>query len=114
MKITQGFIVRLAVSIIFIAFGISEIINPNYWSVFLPKILSNLSFYLTIVVIHGAILLSVGILLIINYKRRIVAIIGSLILFAIVIDLVTSSGFTPLFVRDFVILLTTVSIIFEK
>ncbi len=114
IKYNQSFLIRIAVSIIFIVFGAWEVINPNYWSAFLPQFLANLSFYLTIIVIHGIVLFAIGISLVTGFKKKIAASLGTLIMLAIVIDLLTTSDFTPLLIRDFVITLVTASIIFEK
>ncbi len=107
------YLIHYAVSLIFIIFGLWEIIDFTYWSSFVPGLISNFINVQTALLFHGIILIILGGWIFSGYKIKIPAFIGVLIMFSIVIDLLASSGFTPVFVRDFVIMLVTASIIFE-
>jgi hypothetical protein len=107
------YLVHYAVSVIFVIFGLWEIIDFTYWSSFIPGFISGVINAQTALLFHGIILMILGVWIFSGYKIKIPAFIGVLIMFSIVIDLLASSGFTPAFVRDFVIMLVTASIIFE-
>ena len=114
IKNIQKYIIRFSISLIFIIFGVWEFINPPYWSSFIPEFLASFSFVFVIIIVHGIILLSIGIWLASGYKTKTAAIFGTIMILIITFDVLLSSGFSPLFIRDFVITLIALSIIFEK
>ena len=107
----RHYIAKYAIVFIFLVFGIWELIDPGYWSAFVPSFLSNNA--LLLVRIHGTILSILAIWLAIGIYFRIAAVISSLIMLDIVVSLFISSGFSDLLVRDIVILLLAISLIFD-
>ena len=102
-----------ASAFIFLAFGVWEIVNPQYWVGFVPPIL--FSFNLTLLIlIHGITITVLGLWILTGKWLRLASIIGTLAMLQIVISLVISSGFSDLFVRDFAIMLFILSLAFEE
>ncbi len=110
----EGKIVRLAISFIFVVFGVWELLNPTYWVVFVPKFVSVVFNPLFATRVHGLFLLILGLALISGFRRRLLAAVSTLVMLSIVSSVFLYSGFSDLLVRDIVILLCAASLIFEK
>lgn len=113
-EVIRRYLATYSVSLIFVIFGIWEIINPVYWSGFVPVFISNILGNVLIVRIHGFILAVIGISLSIGFKRKLMSALGTLMMLIIVISLYTEAGFTTIFVRDFVIMCFAASIFFDN
>ncbi len=104
-----------AVTFIFLVFGVWEIVNPQYWSVFVPSFISGLFNSINFLVqIHGFVLVVLAISLIFGFKRKLTAILGTLIMADIVFSLFIGSGFSDLLIRDIVITLFVASLYFDN
>ena len=110
----RRWIAVLAVSFIFISFGVWELIDPQTWLGFVPSFLATLSFVLTLVRIHGLILTILGLWFIWGKYTKLASILGTLVILDIVVELFISSGWTDLLVRDIGIMLLVLSFAFEK
>ncbi len=109
------YLVTYAISFIFIVFGIWEIINPSYWSVFVPGFISGvLGNVSVLVMVHGIILALIGLSLAVGFHKKITSALGTLMMMGILISLYIGSGFTTMFVRDLVITVFTASLFFDK
>ena len=108
-------LIRMALSVVFIIFGLWEIINPQYWQGFVPgfvrSMVSNLH---PLVQIHGAVLLIVGLMILLGFYMRIASIIAGLMLLEITVSLILESGFSDLFVRDLALLILAVALYFDS
>lgn len=96
---------RVGVAFIFLTFGIWEIVQPTYWTAFLPQFVSAAADPARTVVVHGAMLVALGASILLGFYINITAILGTLMMLSIVASLWMVSGFTDLLVRDTVITL---------
>jgi hypothetical protein len=110
----QDKIIRFSIVFIFIVFGVWEFIAPQYWVVFVPKFVSAVFNPLFATRIHGLLLISLGIFLILEFKKFIISIISTLIMLSVVISVFIYYGFSDTLVRDIVILLCTSSLILSS
>jgi len=110
----RKYLVISGISLTFFIFGIWELINPQYWSAFVPSFLARIISNLVLVKIHGIILIFLALWLIVGFYRKIGAILSSLLLLEIILSLLFSSGFSDIVVRDLAIFLFSVSLIFEE
>ena len=109
-----GYYLRISsASFIFLAFGIWEIINPEYWQGFVPSVLFKFNITLLILA-HGIVLAILGAWLLTGKWLKAAAVTGTIIMAQIVISLFLSSGFSDLLVRDFAIMLFVLSLAFEN
>jgi uncharacterized membrane protein len=110
----RHYLATYAVSFIFIIFGIWEIINPQYWAGFVPSFVSRLPGSANFLVqIHGIVLAAAAISLAFDFKRKIAAALGTLMMLGIVISLYIDSGFSTLLIRDIAITLFVASLFFD-
>lgn len=103
---------RLAIAVLFVGFGAWEIIQPGYWIAFVPPQLASLG-AITLVTVHGVILLAIGLAVMLGIYLRIAAVLAALVMIEIMATLVFESGFTDLVIRDAVVLLLAVSMVFD-
>jgi len=106
-------IVRIAISFIFIVFGVWEMLAPVYWAPFVPKFVGAIFNPLFATRIHGLVLLVLGILTLIRFRKKIVSAISSLVLLSVVVSVYLFSGFSDILVRDIVIFLCSLSLLFD-
>ncbi len=104
---------RIGVSFVFLSFGTWEIIQPDYWTAFIPSFLAHVGTPALLVRMHGIVLSLLGLGILLEFYVWFFAFIGTLVMLEIVIGLWLDSGFTDIFVRDAGILLFTASLIFE-
>ncbi|MBI2195579.1 MAG: hypothetical protein HYU48_00865 [Candidatus Levybacteria bacterium] len=110
----QDKIVRLAIAFILIVFGAWEVLVPAYWAVFVPEFATAIFNPLFATRIHGLALFVLGALLISGYRKNLVSLASSLVLLSVVVSVFMYSGFSDLLVRDIVIFLCSLSLLFEK
>ena len=110
----QDKIVRLAIAFIFIVFGAWEMLSPVYWAPFVPDFVGSILNPLFATRVHGLVLFVLGALLLSGFRRDLVAALSSLTLLSVVISVFMFSGFSDLLVRDIVIFLCSLSLLFEK
>jgi uncharacterized membrane protein len=99
-KINRELVLSLFLAFVVGYFGISEITSPEKWVHFVPSFFGTGSIINTLVLIHGIILVLCGVFLVINWKKRMVATLLSLMLLSIVFSLFSDGGLTPTTVRD--------------
>jgi len=91
-------VLRIALALVFLYFGFSQVINPDAWVGFVPENLVPANLTANNLVMANAILeLCLGIFMIIGLYTR----FSSIILAIHLIGIASSLGFTPLGVRDF-------------
>lgn len=91
-----------------------EIINPGYWSGFVPKFLKDFIDIFLAVQIHGVVLLVLGFGVLSGYQTKKIGIASTLIMTSIVFSLIFNFGFSDILVRDIVILLFASTLIFDN
>jgi len=97
-------ILRIAMSLIFLYFGIQQVISPENWIGFIPDLALNIGLTAkTLVLMNAALELILGTFLLIGLLTRFSALILSLHLFVIAFSI----GFNPLGVRDFGLAIAT-------
>ena len=105
-------ITRGGIAFIFIVFGFWELINPGYWTGFIPKFLSGFDLFL-LVKIHGLTLIALGLGLLSGIYLKKFAIASTLVMLSIVMSILINDGFNDILIRDIVILLFDSTLIFE-
>ncbi len=86
--LTQKNMLRGAISFLFILFGAWEIYNPAYWTPFFPNIINISNAAISIIIsIHGIILLIIGIAIIVGYKLKAFAALGTIMMIIISLSL---------------------------
>jgi hypothetical protein len=96
---------RASLAIIFIGIGIWEIVQPSYWATYFPSFITSLSYALTLVMIHGAVLLILYL--------RISSLLCVLMMLSVIIGLYIGFGFTDLIIRDTAVLFIAVALFFD-
>ena len=97
-------ILRISLSLVFLYFGISQIISPGNWAGFIPSFLSNWIFSANnLVVFNGILEITLGLFLIMGLYTKFSSFVLSIHLFFIAL----SMGFSPLGVRDLGLSLAT-------
>ena len=106
LSYTLGFVVAW--------FGLNEVLMPQEWVTFAPAFLGNGTLALTLVVLHGIVLVSSALLLFFNLYRRVAAAVLVLIFVEVIIGLVTQTGLSDIAVRDIGLCGMAVALIFKK
>jgi uncharacterized membrane protein YphA (DoxX/SURF4 family) len=104
---------RASLAIIFIGIGIWEIVQPSYWATYFPSFITSLSYALTLVMIHGAVLLILGIAVMLGLYLRISSLLCVLMMLSVIIGLYIGFGFTDLIIRDTAVLFIAVALFFD-
>ena len=81
-------------------FGLNEILAPQEWVAFAPPFLGTGTLAVSLVVVHGIVLVTCAVLLFFKFYRRIAAAILALVFVEVVIGLVTQTGLSDIAVRD--------------
>ena len=103
-------LLRIALSLVFLYFGFSQIISPDNWAGFVPNFLNGSIFSANNwVVFNGMLEITLGIFLLIGIYVRFASLILSVHLFFIAISI----GFSPLGIRDFGLALATLAVFFN-
>lgn len=102
----SGPILRYGMALVFLYFGISQIVDTANFLGYLPNFLFNTSFASTLILINGVFEIIASILLIIGYKTRIVATILALHLALITFEV----GWSQTGIRDFGLTIATTAI----
>jgi len=106
-------ITRIGISFIFVIFGVWEIVQPGYWSGFVPRFLKDFVDLSLAVQIHGATLLALGLGVLSGFQTKKFGIASTLVMASIVFSLILNFGFSDILIRDVVILLFASTLIFE-
>lgn len=100
-------VLRIALSILFIWFGVWQLIDPSMWAGFVPAwVAGMMGGAITLVKLNGFAEIVLGLALLAGFQVRIVAVLLALHLFGIA----GSIGFSPLGLRDFALAFATVSV----
>jgi uncharacterized membrane protein YphA (DoxX/SURF4 family) len=99
-------ILRYGIGLVYLWFGISQLLSPENFVGYLPDFIFNSSYATTFVIINGIFEIIASILLLSGIFTRIVAILLALHLLAITIDV----GYGEIGVRDFGLTIATITI----
>ena len=97
---------RIAISIVFLWFGINQIINPDYFMGYLPSFILLSGYAKTFIYLNGTFEVIFGTLLAIGLFTRTAALLLTIHLVGIIIGL----GYNDVAVRDFGLMLITFAI----
>ena len=112
--LTTQNIIGFTIGFVMIWFGLNEIFSPQDWTTFVPAIIGLYFSSSILVVIHGIVLSVCGLSLFLNYYRKVSAMIVSLMLLEIVVDLIRTSGLSDIAVRDIGLFGATFALIFDN
>lgn len=95
-------IMRLFLAFVYLWFGIAEILNPRYWSGYVPQMVRE---FLPIPILslvqgHGAILAFLGLCFLFRFQLRYTGVLAMLVLLSIIGGLISMNGFDEIVVRD--------------
>ena len=99
-------LVRISISLLFLWFGINQLINPDYFTGYLPDFILTSNFASQMLLINGLFETILGMLLLLGIFVRITSLILSIHLLIITFSL----GYNDIAVRDFILTLITFSI----
>jgi uncharacterized membrane protein YphA (DoxX/SURF4 family) len=100
-------VLRIALSFVFLYFGISQISSPFVWTGFVPDFVVNMGIGAeSVVIMNGVLEILLGSLLLLGFFVR----ISSGILFLHLIVIASSIGFNPLGIRDFGLAFATLAV----
>lgn len=95
-------IMRLSLVFVFAWFGISEVLDPRYWSGYVPQMVIEILPIpiLPLVQGHGAVLTFLAICFLFKFQLRYTGILAILVLLSIIGGLISMNGFDEIVVRD--------------
>ena len=95
-------VMRLSLTFVFGWFGISEILDPKYWSGYIPEMAEKLLPIplLSLVQIHGIVLVLLAACLILRFYLKYVGALAVFVLLSIIGGLISMQGFNEIVVRD--------------
>ncbi len=105
---------RLGVALVLMTFGAWEILRPASWANYMPPFLGAVGSILTLVTIHGIVLMFVGLAVLLGVYLRLFAIAAVLLLLAIIVTLIWMAGYPDIVVRDTGILLLALTVVFDN
>ncbi len=106
-------VMRLGLALVFMIFGVWEILSPLHWAGYLP-VFATLGHPVTVITLHGIVLFILGACILLGIYLRITSVLSSLMLLAIIASLAIVSGYLSLIVRDAALLCLTVSIALDN
>lgn len=107
-------ILGIGLALVLIWFGLSEMLSPQDWAVFLPDFLKSFSFANSLVIIHGAVLTILAVMIAVNWGRRAASALIAFMLAEIVANFIITSGVSDIAVRDFGLFAAALSIAFSE
>lgn len=93
-------VARLALGLVLLYFGVSELIQPSLWTGYVPAIPSTSSLAVGLVVVHGWLLSVLGVAIGLGVASRVAAGLSALMLLEIVLSLTFTGGFSDIVARD--------------
>ncbi len=107
-KDISPFLIRIGLGIVVLWFSINQILNPTNWTFLVPGYTNFLN-PADVIYINAALEAIIGLLFILGFFTRIIALIFSIHLIPIIIAL----GYGPIAVRDFGLLMASLSLVFS-
>jgi len=91
---------RLGIAVVFVGFGVWELLNPGYWTVYVPTLLAGHAWTLRLVQLHGVVLTTTGAAVLLPRYARRGAAVATLVLAEICLDILLANGVTSILLRD--------------
>jgi uncharacterized membrane protein YphA (DoxX/SURF4 family) len=106
-------ILRIGLGLVFLYFGLSQLINPERWTDLLPEFLTKLSLFKpeTFILINGMFDILVGLCLLLGLFVRIISLLAFLHLISISLF---SLGLNPSGIRDLGLAISALSLFFTE
>ena len=106
----SSFVLRIGISLVFLWFGINQVLFSKDWVGWLPSFALNMGIKdVTLILINGVFEIIFGLLLLIGLFTR----FSSLILVIHLLGIIFSLGYNDVAVRDFGLMIATLSIFFN-
>ena len=105
-------ILAWSLAIVLFYFGLNEVLSPQDWITFAPAFLGTGSLAISLVILHGILLSTTGVALVINYYRKATSVVVALLLLEILANLIMQSGFSDIVIRDIGILGAAIALFF--
>ncbi len=105
---------RAGLALVLMTFGAWEILRPASWANYMPPFLGAVGSIITLVAIHGIVLMLLGLAVLLGVYLRLSAIIASLLLLAIIATLIWMGGYPDIVVRDTGILFLALTVVSDN
>ncbi|MFB6075140.1 MAG: hypothetical protein ABEJ89_09015 [Haloarculaceae archaeon] len=102
---------RAGIALVFVGFGLWELFVPHYWMAYVPGALAGHAWTLRLVQFHGLLLTTTATALLLPAFETSGAIVASLVLCEICLDILTSHGVTSILLRDVGLLVVAVGLV---
>ncbi len=95
-------VMRGFLGFVLVWFGVNEILNPRYWSGYVPQMAIEILPIpiLPFVQAHGAVLVFLAICFFFRFQLRYIGVVAMLVLLSIIGGLISMNGFDEIVVRD--------------
>jgi hypothetical protein len=101
MPITLStWIARVSLAFCFLSFGVWELIDPSFWSGYVPSFVADLAPVNTLVLVHGASLCVVALGVLSGKWAKVWTTLAALMLLEVTLPILLDEGFSPTFIRD--------------
>lgn len=104
---------RISIAVVFVGIGIWEVVQPSYWSFYIPNFLIFIASALTLTTLHGIVMFALGLAILLGVYLRVSATLASIMMVLIIGDLIFSFGFNDIVIRDMAIFLVALSLVFD-
>ncbi|HED04523.1 MAG TPA: hypothetical protein ENI60_07135 [Candidatus Fraserbacteria bacterium] len=96
--------VRITLGLIFLWFGVAELLQPHMWTGYVPLLASGSSAALFLVLLHGGLLWMLATALILGIAPRTAALLSVGVMLEIILMLLVGHGLSDIVARDFGVL----------
>lgn len=93
-------VARVMLGLVLAWFGYHELVAPRLWTGYVPGVSTSSTLAVTLVLVHGWVLLMLAVAIIAGVALRLAAAIAALALLQIIITLTVTGGLTDLTLRD--------------
>lgn len=93
-------VARVALGLVLLWFGLHELFQPSLWTGYVPALPSTSHLALGLVVVHGWVLVMLGVALCLGVAIRLAAALSALALLEIVLSLTFTGGLSDIVARD--------------
>jgi len=104
---------RISLAVVFLGIGVWEIIQPSYWSFYIPSFLTFVASAITLTMAHGVVLVIIGLAVLLGAYLKAASALATLMMLAIIGSLIISFGFNDIVIRDVAIFLIALSLFFD-
>ncbi len=104
---------RVSLAVVFIGIGVWEILQPGYWSAFIPRSFPGIVPIDTLIIVHGMVLLVIGIAVLAGAYLRVASLLAVFMMLAIIVVVTMQSGFTDITIRDTAIAILAAALFFD-